>query len=468
MNAIAPGTGPVAPPPARGSTALVVAALAVPMIGLVVLIARPGLDLEWEHQPAHFWLILAVGAINAALAWAVGAAARLRRDARLVLVSLSFLAAAGFLALHALATPGVLLAESNTGFALATPAGLTVAAVFAAWSSLDLVGEPGARVLRLAPWLVGGLVALMLLWGLVSLLRLGPLDAAAPPERTTVPFAVLATIGLACYAFAVVRYLRMPRHAASPLPLAFAAAFALLAEAEIAVVVGRNWHVSWWEWHVLMLVAFVIIAVAAQRSWREERWAGLYTRDTAAGERDVSVLFADLAGFTRFSESHDPAEVTAMLNTYFTDAIPPLVERFGGRVDRLIGDAVMAVFEADGGSDASHAHRAAGAALALQQATGAVAAAHPDWPRFRVGVNSGRANVGILGTGGGRTYTVIGDTVNVASRLEHRAPVGGVAIAAATRDRLGAAAITEPLGDLEVAGRSAPVEAHLLVGLVGP
>lgn len=466
MSAIAPGTGPVAPPPTRGSVALTVAALALPMIGLVMLIVRPALDLEWEHQPTHFWLVLAVGAINAALAWVVGAAARLRRDARLVLVSLSFLAAAGFLALHALATPGVLLAESNTGFALATPAGLTVAAVFAAWSSLDLDGERGARVVRLAPWLLGGLVALMVLWGLVSLLRLGPLDAAAPPERTTVPFALLAVIGLACYAFAVVRYLRMPRHAASPLPLAFAAAFALLAEAEIAVVVGRNWHLSWWEWHVLMLAAFVIIAVAAQRSWREERWAGLYTRDTAAGERDVSVLFADLAGFTHFSESHEPAEVTAMLNTYFTDAIPPLVERFGGRVDRLIGDAVMAVFE-DAASGASHAHRAAGAALALQQATGAVAAAHPDWPRFRVGVNSGEANVGILGTGGGRTYTVIGDTVNVASRIEHRAPVGGVAIAAGTRERLGAAAITEPLGELEVAGRDAPVEAHLLVGLSG-
>lgn len=467
MTRIAPGTGPVAPPPSPARVALVVAILAVPLLGLWLLVARPALDLEWEHQPAHFWIVLAAGAINAALAWAVGSAARLRRDARLVLVSLSFLAAAGFLALHALATPGVLLESSNTGFALATPVGLTVAAVFAAWSSLDLDGERGARVVRLAPWLVGGLVALMLAWAAVSLLRLGPLDAAAPPERMAVPFAVLAAVGLVGYGFAVVRYLRMPRHAASPLPLAFAAAFTLLAEAEIAVVLGRSWHLSWWEWHVLMLAAFVIIAVAAQRSWREERWAGLYTQDTAGGERDVSVLFADLAGFTRFSESHDPAEVTAMLNTYFTDAIPPLVERFGGRVDRLIGDAVMAVFETDGASGASHAHRAAGAALALQQATGTVAAEHPDWPRFRVGVNSGIANVGILGTGGGRTYTVIGDTVNVASRIEHRAPIGGVAIAASTRARLGDAAVTEPLGALQVDGRDAPVEAHLLVGLAG-
>ncbi|MEI5582765.1 MULTISPECIES: adenylate/guanylate cyclase domain-containing protein [unclassified Agromyces] len=465
MTRIAPGTGPVASPPSPGRVALIAAILAVPLLGLWLLVARPALDLQWEHQPAHFWLVLAAGSINAALAWAVGSAARLRRDARLVLVSLSFLAAAGFLALHALATPGVLLEGSNTGFALATPVGLTVASVFAAWSSLDLDGAHGARVVRLAPWLVGGLVALMLAWAAVSLLRLGPLDAAAPPERMAVPFAVLAVVGLVLYGFAVIRYLRMPRHAASPLPLAFAAAFTLLAEAEIAVALGRNWHLSWWEWHVLMLAAFVIIAVAAQRSWREERWAGLYTHDTAAGERDVSVLFADLAGFTHFSESHEPAEVTAMLNTYFSDAIPPLVERFGGRVDRLIGDAVMAVFEADPDESASHAHRAAGAALALQEATGAVAAAHPDWPRFRVGVNSGTANVGILGTGGGRTYTVIGDTVNVASRIEHRAPVGGVAIAAATRERLGDAAVTEPLGALQVAGRDAPVEAHRLVRL---
>ena len=75
MTRIAPGTGPVAPPPSRSSIALTVAALALPMIGLALLVARPALDLQWEHQPTHFWLVAAVGAINAALAWAVGAAA---------------------------------------------------------------------------------------------------------------------------------------------------------------------------------------------------------------------------------------------------------------------------------------------------------------------------------------------------------------------------------------------------------
>ena len=62
-----------------------------------------------------------------------------------------------------------------------------------------------------------------------------------------------------------------------------------------------------------------------------------------------------------------------------------------------------------------------------------MAAAHPDWPRFRVGINSGPASVSLLGTEGGRTHTVIGDTVNVASRIEGRAPAGGVAIGPGTK-----------------------------------
>ena len=109
---------------------------------------------------------------------------------------------------------------------------------------------------------------------------------------------MLSILGVTLYAVAVVRYLRLPRHPASSLPLAMAGAFTLLAEAEIAIAWGRNWHASWWEWHLLMLAAFVLIAVSAQRSWREERWVGLYREDTASSEREISVVFADLQGFT--------------------------------------------------------------------------------------------------------------------------------------------------------------------------
>jgi len=212
-----------------------------------------------------------------------------------------------------------------------------------------------------------------------------------------------------------------------------------------------------------MLAAFALIAIAAQRSWREERWVGIYRPDTTSSEQEISVVFVDLAGFTRFSEQREPQQVTAMLNTYFTRAIPPVVEQFGGHIDRIVGDAIMVTFNVLG-DQPDHAQRAVGAALAIQETTGAVASAHPDWPRFRAGVNTGTAAVGVLGTGGGRTYTVIGDVVNVAARLEGKAPVGNVAIGAETRRRVPGLR-TEALGQLDVKGRERSVEAYRVIDL---
>ena len=435
--------------------------LLLPLLGFALLIQRPELDVMWRHQPSHFWLVLAAGGLNAVLAWGTGTAARRRGDARVLLVSLAFLAAAGFLGLHALATPGVLLDGANAGFVVATPVGLLVAAVFAAASSADLRPEQAVAVVRRAGLLQWGLCALLVVWGVASVLEVPPLDDPAVPERASGPLIVPAALACVLYLVAVVRYLRTPRHPASPLPLAMATAFLLLAEATVAVVWGRGWHASWWEWHLLMLAAFAVVAVSAQRSWHEERWVGLYLPATASARREVSVLFADLQGFTTFSERHEPEEVTGMLNTYFTEAVPAVVRRFGGQVDRLVGDALMATFNTRG-DQPDHAERAAGAALALQEVTGALADDHPGWPRFRVGVNTGTAAVGVLGTAGGRTWTVIGDTVNTAARLEGQAPVGGVVVGAATA-RLLPRARTEPLGRLPVKGRTQPVDAYRLL-----
>jgi class 3 adenylate cyclase len=271
-------------------------------------------------------------------------------------------------------------------------------------------------------------------------------------------------VGFALYAVAVVRYLRLPRHPASAaLVIAMASAFVLLAEAELAVAIGRNWHATWWEWHLLMLVAFIVVAVTAQRQWHEERFAGLYLQETAKGTRDISVLFADLQGFTTFSEHHEPHEVSTMLNEYFGVAIPPVVEQYGGQVDRLVGDALMVTFNTQG-DQPDHPERAARAALAIQQVTGEVAAEHPQWPRFRVGVNTGEAAVGLLGTAGGRTFTVIGDAVNLAARLEGAASVGEVLIGAETARRL-PTAHTEALGPVQVKGKAESVEVYRLVDL---
>lgn len=153
-----------------------------------------------------------------------------------------------------------------------------------------------------------------------------------------------------------------------------------------------------------------------------------------------------------------------MLNAYFERAIPAVVREHRGEIDRLIGDAVMASFNRRG-DQPDHAQRAARAALSLQEATAGLAGEHPGWPRFRVGVNSGPALVGVLGAEGGRSYTVIGDMVNLAARLEATAPVGGVAIGAETVRPLEGAQV-EPRGEIEVKGKAEPVEVFILQSIL--
>ena len=124
------------------------AAVAVaPLLLLVVLLARPRIDESWENHPAHFWLVLGAAIAATAVGFSVTTAARRRRDARLVLISLAFVVSAAFLGLHALATPGVLLGP-NAGFELATPFGLVFAAIFAAAASLELKPAQADMVLR--------------------------------------------------------------------------------------------------------------------------------------------------------------------------------------------------------------------------------------------------------------------------------------------------------------------------------
>jgi adenylate cyclase len=442
----------------RAATAAI--ALALPLLGLVVLVSRPMLDVHWEHHPSHFWLVLGAAAVSAVLAYATGAAAAQRGDARVLFVSLALLSSAGFLALHALATPGVLLTEPNPGFVVATPVGIAIASVLAAWSTVNYTGDRVVRAVVLGKRLRVGLLALMAVWAVLSLGRLPPLHGSpATGERLLLPLALPA---IALYAFAAFRWFQLWRRQHTPLLLAVMSACVLLAEAMAAIAVARNWHLSWWEWHVLLLAAYGLVAAGARSSWREERFADLYLADTVSGHRDMSVLFADLQGFTTYSESHLPEEVTRMLNQYFAVAVPAVVAH-GGDVDRIIGDALMVTFNKRG-DQTDHAARAARAGLALQAATSRVTQAHPGWPRFRVGINTGPVTVSVLGTGGGRTHTVIGDTVNTASRIEGKAPAGGVAVGPGTRERLPHATTTS-LGALALKGKAEPVEAHLLISL---
>jgi adenylate cyclase len=525
---------------------IVLLAAVLPLAGLVLLLARPELDLEWEHHPSHFWLVLVTAGVNVALAYVTNVAAGRYRDARLVLISLAFLASAGFLGLHALATPGVLLDRPNVGFVVATPAGLALAAVFAAASATTLAGPRARTVLAARRFLLWGLIAVMVAWGVASLARLPPLDGPPPGKEGVGPLQLLAVLAVVLYAIAAWRSLRLYQLRGGTVLLSVAIAMVLLAEAMIAIVVSRNWQLSWWEWHVLMLLAFALIALGAREEYRRsgsltaafgglyleatlariDRWqaeaiAAVAAADARGGsvdrvlerlrsegassdevallagaadelrrldasfqpylpspvadrirqeggpagplggeERVVSVVFADLAGFTTFSETRQPTEVLAMLNAFWA-VVVPVIDAAGGVIEHFAGDGIMAIFNA-GGNQPDHAQRAARAALAIVDAARPLAAEHPRWPIFRVGVNTGPAFVGDLGAIARRSFAAIGDATNTAARLMAAAEPGQVVVGRTTWKALGSSAKGVELGPIAVKGKREAVEAWRL------
>lgn len=125
-------------------------------------------------------------------------------------MSLAFVSAAGFLGLHALATPGVLIGK-NAGFELATPVGLMLAGLFAAASGLRLMPRAAERVLRFAWLLVGGLSALLAGWAIVSLAEAAPLAGELGAEQLDGWQTALAAVGVVLYSAAALGYYRLYR-----------------------------------------------------------------------------------------------------------------------------------------------------------------------------------------------------------------------------------------------------------------
>ncbi len=137
-------------------------------------------------------------------------------------------------------------------------------------------------------------------------------------------------------------------------------------------------------------------------------------------QREVTVFFSDIAGFSSFSETLTPPELVALMNAYLSE-MTDIVEAHGGYVDKYIGDAIVAVFGAPA-DDAGHARNAVLAALACRERLAALNRSHPAFQgrplHHRIGLNSGPALVGNIGSRRRFNYTVMGDAVNLASRLE--------------------------------------------------
>ena len=175
---------------------------------------------------------------------------------------------------------------------------------------------------------------------------------------------------------------------------------------------------------------------------------------------EVSVLFADLQGFTPFSERTPAPEVVAMLNRVFSAAVPAVFAE-GGTVVQFMGDALMAVFNAPL-RQPDHALRACRAGLALQHSMDGIERA-PDGPRFRVGINSGPALVGNVGSAELHNFLAIGDTTNVAARLQSFAQAGTVVLGETTYALVRDDVEVRLLGAPELKGKSIATDVYELI-----
>src|SRR4249920_3698110 len=318
------------------TAALVVLALvaaALPLVGLVSLLLRSQLDPHIENYPLHFVVFGIVGAVAFGLGYAAGEAANRRGDARILLLSLAFMATGGFLWLHALGTPSILFSEEHAGFQVAIPVGLLVSAVFAVCSAfVDVRPGIAAVLIRRRTLLRLAVLAAMAVWFVCTVENVPPLGGPNSEAATNRLLTVIAVLGTIMYAVSAARYWSIFRHSRNLLPAAVVACFVLLSEAMIGVAVTgeRKWHASWWEWHGLIVAAYLIVGLAARREWREERFRHLYLPTTRERHQEISILFGDLVGFTSFSERAAPSEVAALLNAYWGVAAPLITRRFGG------------------------------------------------------------------------------------------------------------------------------------------
>ena len=176
--------------------------------------------------------------------------------------------------------------------------------------------------------------------------------------------------------------------------------------------------------------------------------------------RDLTALFADLQGFTPFTESRPPHETVVMLNRYFS-AVVPVIFANGGTIIQFAGDAIVAIWNAPV-EQPRHALAAARTALEMQRAIEAIVAEDRSLPRFRVGIATGAALVGNVGSEELRNYVAHGDAVNLAARLQQGGTGGQVVISASTYALIRDLAMVRPLGRFAVKGKSEEVEAFVL------
>ena len=181
-------------------------------------------------------------------------------------------------------------------------------------------------------------------------------------------------------------------------------------------------------------------------------------------ELDATILFSDIRGYSTLAEHLAPAQVAELVGGHLA-AMAEVIIGHGGMVDQFVGDAVMAVFGAPEPTD-DHAERAVVCALAMQarqaELNEDVETDGRPTVAMGIGINTGRVMAGTVGGGGRLEYTVVGDAVNIAARLQGEA-AGGEIVASATTIAAAGAIAAEPIGARHVKGREEPVEVYRVV-----
>jgi adenylate cyclase len=195
-------------------------------------------------------------------------------------------------------------------------------------------------------------------------------------------------------------------------------------------------------------------------------------RDVDAAQRPqrrlMTVLFADVRGFSTFSENLNPEELIEVINGYFTEAVKA-ISHFGGMTDKFMGDAVMALFNTPLNPQEDHAERAVRTALMIQESMRHYHTQLPESRRlyFGTGIHLGEAVVGNVGSALRKDYSAIGDAVNLAKRVQENAAGGQILLSASAYDAVRGLVEVGAVNLMRVKGRQALEQIYELKGLKG-
>ncbi|MBI4178333.1 HAMP domain-containing protein [bacterium] len=178
-----------------------------------------------------------------------------------------------------------------------------------------------------------------------------------------------------------------------------------------------------------------LIHYVPKSAWEAAHRRAAGGAESSARNQELTILFSDVVGFTPMTEVTSADELVRRLNRYFEE-MAPIVTRNGGMIDKFIGDAIMAIFEASTAGDAG-ANAAVSAALEMQARMAELRVSNPEAFRIRIGVNTGVVILGDIGAmSSRRDYTCVGSAVNVAQRFESTCPVDAVHVGSSTFRRL--------------------------------